>query len=120
MTTREWIALIFVIAGYLLYPILNHRPSRPIFYRSFDDHIPLVPLFIYPYLLLHPLKIITIFLLLHTPLFFPYLISTGLIGWSCAVMWYFYPNGVKRPEQFRLQKNLTHKILSFIYVNDGD
>ena len=121
MNTQEWIALMFALIGYLYYPILNRRPSRPVFRHALDDRIPLLPFFIYPYIAFHPLKIISIFTLMHTPWLLPYLVSTAVVGWTCACIWYLFPNGVQRPVYpIEGTQGITQKILIFVHTSDGD
>ncbi|MFA5942813.1 MAG: phosphatase PAP2 family protein [Candidatus Paceibacterota bacterium] len=121
MELREWIALVFVGIGYFFYPILNRKPSLPTFQLPIDQHIPLIPIFIYPYMLLHPMKILSIFLLMKTPLLFPYLVSTAMTGWICAFIWYIFPNGVVRPQPSPdAKKTLAYIFLTYIHRHDHD
>ncbi len=87
-----------VIATGLLYFPLNQRNSLHYWESKIDTKIPLVPVFIVPYIFL----------------FFPYLIFGPMALWQSEVMksflrsfiianivayiiWHFFPNGVKRP-----------------------
>ena len=116
MNTNFLLLILLILKS--LYIPLNHRTPR--FYWKFplDDRIPLIEFFVIPYTAYVLYLILSVIFLWKTPhinnillgLIFSYLIS--------SVIWYFFPNGVKRP--VISGNKLLHRLLKFIYHHDHD
>lgn len=101
-----------------LYLVCNKRPSKYYWKLPIDDHIPLIPIFIIPYLLHHPGIILTGAVLWNTHLIIPFLLSL-IISYSIAILfWYFVPNGVRRPPY--PENSLFTPLIKKLYLHDED
>lgn len=111
-------ALIFLLLLKSLYVPLNRRASRYYWQKKIDLFIPLVALFIFPYVAYYPFIVLS-FLLLWNSVFFMSFVVSLIVAYAIAeLFWYLFPNGVKRP----VLENTTFskKILNFIYAHDND
>ena len=101
-----------------IYLPLNKRQSKYYWKIKLDDVIPLIPIFIIPYLGYFIFIISTIILLWSTKyinnFFITYIISYIIAG----LFWYFLPNGVKRPKIYK--KDIFSKLTALIYKYDDD
>ena len=114
----KYLLLIFFLITKSIYIPLNRRSSRYYWKLKVDDKIPLLPVFIIPYLGYYLLIIITIYLLWTTnyitQFFISYIISYLLAG----IFWYLFPNGVKRP--LINGQGLFNNLIKYIYKIDND
>ncbi len=109
--------VIFLLVSTLYLP-LNRRPSRYCWKSRLDAHIPLIPVFVFPYILFFPFIAAAIFLLWGTPYEASLLIALIAANALAILFWYLFPNGVLRPEI--LPHTWLHKTLGMIYRHDGD
>ena len=101
-----------------IYIPLNKRKSKYYWKIQFDDHIPFIPIFIIPYVGYFLYIIATIFLLWNTKYIYVFFVSYIISYVLAGLFWYFFPNGVKRPN---IQgKNIFRKSILLIYKHDGD
>lgn len=114
----KFLLLLILLPLKSLYLPLNKRKSKHYWKLPIDDKIPLIPIFLVPYLLHHVGIIITGILLWNTPFIEPFLLSL-IISYAIAVtFWYFVPNGVKRPPS--LHTSFFTPYLNKLYQYDGD
>jgi membrane-associated phospholipid phosphatase len=115
MDNRVLLALFLLVA--LLYFPLNRR--KPLYYwkTRFDDKLPLIPVFVVPYILHTPFIAMSFWLLSTTPIFRNFLTAQLLCFCLGCLFWLIFPNGVKRP---KLESKGGYKLLNFIYKHDGD
>jgi len=101
-----------------IYLPLNKRKSKYYWKIKIDDYIPLIPIFIVPYLGYLLYITLTVIFLWNTAyinnFFITYIISYIISG----VFWFFIPNGVKRPKISN--KGIFNKLTQFVYEHDGD
>lgn len=111
--------LILLILLLSLYLPLNRQ--KPLFYfdHNFDHRLPLLPHTVWFYLsyyLFFPLSLVLIYLSQKPSNVLPALIFSTL---TSSLFWWLIPNGVKRPI-LKSPKNLSERILNFVYQHDGD
>lgn len=112
------ILLLFVLPLKSLYLVCNKRPSKYYWKLPIDDKIPLIPIFIIPYLLHHPGIVVTGAVLWNTVYIEQFLLSL-IVSYIIAVaFWYFIPNGVKRPPL--PEKSIFTPLIKKLYEHDGD
>ncbi len=110
--------LIILLTLKSLYIPLNKRKSKHYWNIPLDSYIPLIPIFIIPYLLHHPGIIITGALLWNTQFCVPFLLSM-IVSYALAVVfWYTVPNGVVRPPV--IQSSVFSPLVKILYQHDGD
>ncbi|MFA6081034.1 MAG: phosphatase PAP2 family protein [Patescibacteria group bacterium] len=115
---KIFLLILFLLVKSVYLP-LNKRKSR--YYwkiKIIDDNIPLIPVFIIPYLGYFIYIIATIIFLWNSSVinifFVTYIISYIIAGF----FWYFIPNGVKRP--VIKGKDIFSKLITLIYKYDDD
>jgi len=115
---KIFLLILFLLVKSVYLP-LNKRKSK--YYwkiKIIDDKIPLIPIFIIPYLGYFIYIITTIILLWNSSIintfFITYIISYIVAGF----FWYFIPNGVKRPIVKR--EDIFSKLITLIYKYDDD
>ena len=116
MNLYLFLFLLFLLG---LYFPLNHQKSLVYFAHQLDHHLPLLPHTVWFYLsyyLFFPLSLLLIYLTHQRSNVLPALIFSTLV---CSLFWWLLPNGVKRPTLSQ-PRNLSEKLLSFIYQKDGD
>jgi membrane-associated phospholipid phosphatase len=114
----KFILLIILLPLKYLYLVLNKRKSTYYWSLPIDTYIPLIPFFIIPYLLHHPIIILTGILLWNTQYIIPFLLSL-IISYIIAVLfWYFVPNGVHRP--LPPAGSIFTPLIKQLYTHDGD
>ncbi|MEK7495578.1 MAG: phosphatase PAP2 family protein [Patescibacteria group bacterium] len=110
--------LILFLFAKSIYVVLNKRKSKYYWKIKFDDSIPLIPIFVIPYIGFYIYIVTTIIFLWNTKyinnFFITYIIAYILAG----LFWYFIPNGVKRP--IIKNKNIFSKLATFIHKADND
>lgn len=112
------ILLLILIPLKSLYIPLNKRKSRYYWKLPIDDKVPLIPIFILPYLLHHPGIILTGALLWNTEYISPFLLSLIISYVIAVIFWYFVPNGVRRPPL--PDKSIFTPLIKNLYAHDGD
>lgn len=114
---------LFLLAIYLislsLYFPLNHRPSKYYFPSVIDKYFPLLPQTVWFYISYYLLQPITLLVLWSKPIFTTTLIVLIISTLISSLIWWLFPNGVKRPNNIT-QKTISKKILLHIYSRDGD
>lgn len=115
MNTILTIAFLLISA---LYVPLNRRASRYYWSSWFDAYIPLVPMFVVPYLLFFPFVGLSIAYMWDTRYITSMLVALTLAKIMVLPFWYLYPNGVKRPEV--PEDRRLRKLLLTIYHYDGE
>lgn len=101
-----------------LYVPLNRRKAKHYWKLPIDDKIPLIPIFIIPYLLHQVGLVLTGIALWNTSYIEPFLLSL-IISYVIAVsFWYLIPNGVKRPPS--IHKSFFTPYINMLYQVDGD
>lgn len=115
---KIFLLILFLLVKSVYLP-LNKRKSK--YYwkiKIIDDKIPLIPVFIIPYIGYFIYIITTIVLLWNSSVintfFITYIISYIIAGF----FWYFIPNGVKRP--VIKGKDIFSKLIALIYKYDDD
>ena len=119
---NDWMNKIFLLILFIfaksIYVVLNKRKSKYYWKIKFDDFIPLIPIFIIPYIGFYIYIITTIIFLWNTKyinnFFITYIIAYILAG----LFWYFIPNGVKRPVIYK--RDIFSKLTAYIYKHDDD
>jgi membrane-associated phospholipid phosphatase len=115
---KTLLLILFLLVKSVYLP-LNKRKSK--FYwkiRIIDDYIPLIPIFIIPYLG-YFIYIITTIILLWNSNYIYFFFTTYIISYIIAgFFWYFIPNGVKRP--LIKGKDIFSKLIALIYKYDDD
>ena len=117
MYQRELLLLLFLAAKSLYVP-LNRRSSRHYWKMPIDDRIPLIPWFVIPYVGFIPYIALSIALVWNTAYIVSFLESLSIAYVMASVFWYFFPNGVKRPDI--VENKLHHRLLVYIYKTDHD
>ncbi len=101
-----------------VYLPLNRRKSKYYWKLKADDSIPLVPVFIIPYLAYFFLIIYSVSKLWSTELINDFLVSYIVSYVIAGIFWYLVPNGVARP--LIKGKSILKDIIRFIYKHDDD
>jgi len=101
-----------------LYLPLNKRKSKYYWRLPIDNKIPLIPLFIIPYLLHHPGVIFTGIVLWNTPHISLFLLSLIISYIIAVIFWYYIPNGVRRPPA--IHTSFFTPWINKLYKHDGD
>jgi len=112
------ILLLLLLPIKSLYIPLNKRRSKYYWKLPLDDKIPLIPIFIVPYLLHHPGIIFTGIVLWNTPYISPFLLSLIISYIIAIIFWYFVPNGVHRPPA--IHTSYFTSWINKLYTHDGD
>ena len=111
-------ALVSLLLLKSLYVPLNRRASRYYWQKKIDFFIPFIALFVFPYIAYYPFIVLSFLLLWNSTFFMSFMISMIVSYVIAELIWYFFPNGVKRPV-FE-NKTLAKKILNIIYSHDND
>jgi membrane-associated phospholipid phosphatase len=109
------ILIISLIMGSLYFP-LNKRKSKYYWESKIDSKIPLISIFILPYLfyfLFFPLSIIILY---NTKFVVEFLIVLTIGNLINSIFWYVFPNGVKRPKI--VPKIFFDKLVFNLYKRD--
>ncbi len=119
MLETQWWLLLAVAIAYGLYHPLNLRPSRYYWSLPFDLKVPLIPGWVWVYVTYFLMLPGSIILTWSTPYGKSLLIAILIAKGISLPIWYFWPNGVKRPQLGKID-NLSTRLLSLIYKHDGD
>lgn len=111
------LALVFVLTMVAYLP-LNRRKSTYNFESNLDKHIPILSIFVIPYIAYFPYIVYAFVMLWNTEVFFHFAVCMILMNIINAAFWLIFPNGVKRPE-IKPETNLLY-VLSLIHYYDGD
>ncbi|OGM86992.1 hypothetical protein A2614_01775 [Candidatus Woesebacteria bacterium RIFOXYD1_FULL_40_21] len=112
---RGLLLILFLIST-VLYLLLNRRPSKYYWKSFWDDKIPLVPIFIIPYLGLFPFLIATFMFVWKNDIFTFFVTNLVIANYTASIFWYLFPNGVKRP--IIKSRDFFSKVLSKLYKID--
>ena len=113
------VALFFAVTGMLLYfPMNRIQVKRRFFHNTaLDDQIPLVPIFVIPYLALFPYTLFAAYALWSAPQLRTYFfVSLAIAAWTAALTWYLVPAGI--PRQLRFTPDFFSKMIAWIYSQD--
>lgn len=114
----KFILLFALIAFKSLYVPLNKRKSKYYWELPIDKKIPLIPIFVVPYLFYFVFTAIAFTTLWNTDLFYPLTLAL-FISYAIALpIWYFFPNGVKRPHVEG--KSIFHRMVRYVHRYDED
>lgn len=114
----KFLILILLYAFKSIYWLFNARPSKYYWELPIDKKIPLVPIFIIPYLFYFAFTAIAIIALWNTPLLYPYFLALFIAYCMTFVFWYFFPNGVKRP--VIVKTGFFDRAVKHLYTKDND
>jgi membrane-associated phospholipid phosphatase len=115
--TKLQLLIAFLIVKSIYLP-LNKRKSKYYWKIKWDDSIPLVPIFIIPYLGYFAIVIFSVIALWNTPYIYEFLISYICSYILAGIFWYLFPNGVARP---KIEKNdIFSRMIKTIYKYDDD
>lgn len=117
MTQNILLTIVLFISGFLYLP-LNRRKAVYYWKTKFDNKVPLIRLFIIPYIFLLPLEIFAFFALFNTPLYPRFAITYTVVRIFASIFWYYFPNGVKRSAV--PGNDLLSKVINYIYNHDGE
>jgi membrane-associated phospholipid phosphatase len=118
LTDHLWLA--GLVVGKLCYFPLNYRTCRYYFKLPIDNKVPLWPIWIVPY------SFYFIYLLSGAIWFWQtdqrhnYLVVYVLTTLLAGLFWYFFPNGVKRPDASYLKPSWSAKAIQNLYKHDKD
>jgi membrane-associated phospholipid phosphatase len=119
MIELRWWLLLGLAVGYGLYHPLNLRPSKYYWSLPFDSTVKLIPGWVWVYVtyfLMLPGSILSTWTSTYA---IPLMLSLVIAKAISLPIWYFWPNGVKRPA-LPNPKNLSEKLLATIYRHDND
>ena len=112
------ILLLLFLGVSALYLPLNRRKSRYYWASRYDRHIPLIPVFVLPYVSFFPYIAFTVIALWNTQYETSLLITLIVAKSTAMVFWYIFPNGVARPQI--TADTWLHRLLGKIYRHDKD
>lgn len=110
--------LLILIPLKSLYIPLNKRKSTYYWKLPIDDKIPLIPIFIVPYLLHHPGVILAGIALWNGAYISSFLLSLIISYIIAVIFWFFVPNGVRRPPI--IHNSFFTPLIRKTYALDGD
>lgn len=119
MPDLRWILLICLAIGYGLYHPLNQRPSKYYWSLPFDLKVPLIAGWVWVYATYFLMLPGSIILTWSNEWSAPLMLSLVIAKAISLPIWYFWPNGVKRPLVAK-PKNISEKFLATIYHHDND
>lgn len=111
-------ALILYLAVKSLYVPLNRKKCKYYWELPIDKNIPLLPVFIVPYLSYFPFIIVAIVFTWNTQYSLPLLHSLTISYVLAELFWFYIPNGVRRPNM--VGNGVFHILTRFLYRIDGD
>lgn len=112
------VILLLLLAVKNLYWKMNARPSKYYWELPIDKKIPLIPIFIIPYLFYFIYSILAVIVLWNTNFLYPFFIALFISYGIALTFWYYVPNGVKRP--VITKTGLFDRALKHMYTKDGD
>lgn len=112
------VLLILALATKSLYVPLNRRKSRFYWKIPLDNRLPLIPIFVVPYVLYH-LGVFASYIILWNTKYINQFLLGIIVSYAIGTaFWYLFPNGVSRPTL--IHDTHLYKLLKFIYKHDGD
>lgn len=115
----RWVLVIALIGAYGLYHPLNKRKSRYYWILPIDHLIPLVPASVWIYLTYFAILPLSIALTWPADQISYQLLLSLLFAKAVSLpIWFFWPNGVKRP--ILSPNSISEHVLAYIYHHDGD
>jgi membrane-associated phospholipid phosphatase len=108
--------LIAVIISWSFFFLLRRDPKH-YWSTPWDKHVPVIPIFVVPYLALFPFVIIASLLLLRTSFSTEFFVSVFAANVMAALFWYFIPTGIHHP--LHLKDAGFSKWIAWVYRHDG-
>jgi len=113
------IALFVVyLATSTLYVLLNKRKSKYYWKTRFDDLVPLISVFVFPYLFYFVYHLVALIYLWDSNLLGGFFWTMIVANVTAAIFWYLLPNGVMRPKV--KGNNISTNVLNLVYQIDKD
>ena len=109
--------LVLALFGISLWGPLNRRHARHYWKTAWDRKVPLIPLFVIPYISLFPFVIFAFVVLFFTPYAISFYLSMTIASFSAALFWYLFPTGFRHP--FHVGDSRLRHILRTIYHHEG-
>lgn len=97
LPTQTIVLAAFALSGIAMYRPINCLTSRRFFATRLDPLVPLVPIFVIPYLSFFLFLGAMLVLASVAPWGPESLLAVGVAGWSASVVWYWGRFGVRRP-----------------------
>jgi membrane-associated phospholipid phosphatase len=114
----DTISILLAMSGVFMYIATFRVEPKYSFGTRLDAKIPLLPIFVLPYIAFFPYLIVTVVTLWRTPLFEPFLIAIAIAGWMAGVIWYVLPAAMMRPQ---IKNNdLLSRLVKYIYHLDAE
>lgn len=113
----EYIPMFAAISGALMYVVTARIKPKYFFGTRWDAKIPLLPLFVVPYILFFPYGVGTLLALIGTPYLNPFLLAMGIAGWMAGAIWYFAPASMLRPKI--IKNDVLSGLIALIYRLDA-
>lgn len=113
------IAIITIAANGIVYKLLNRRISKWYPAHAWDQKIPLVSAWVFPYIGYYFFVGYSFLLFSLQRIGPPFIVSYGLGTLIAAVLWYIFPTGVKRPKPLDT-RSTSARLLNHLYTHDGD
>ena len=111
----EKAVLVYLFLQFLYVP-LNRRPVKYYWKLALDDRLPLLPGMIVIYFSYFLMFFFGSLVLIFSEQFFPFVTAMIMVQVLGDLFWYFFPNGVKRPEV--RGKGLMRQWLRQLYLHD--
>ncbi len=115
----RWLLLLGLAIGYGLYHPLNLRPSKYYWSLPFDNHVPLIPAWVWVYVTYFLMLPGSVILTWPSSFGVPLMLSLVIAKAISLPIWYFWPNGVRRPA-ITHPLTVTEKLLAIIFRHDND
>ncbi len=109
--------LVVALFGISLWGPLNRRHARHYWKTAWDRRVPLVPLFVVPYVSLFPFVIFAFVTLFFSPVASMFYTSIAIASFSAALFWYLFPTGFRHP--FNVGQGKLRRVLKEIYHHEG-
>jgi membrane-associated phospholipid phosphatase len=107
--------ILFLISVFFYIP-LNKRKSKYYWKLKLDEKIPLLSIFVIPYVFYFVYFVLAFLLIFDSVYFSNFLVFLIIGNILNSIFWYIFPNGVKRPDL--KPKNVFEKLLLLIYKRD--
>ena len=113
----ELLPAMVAISGAFMYVLTSGIEPKYFFGTHWDKKIPLLPVFVLPYIFLLPYGIGTLLALIGTPYLDPFLLSMGIAGWMAGAIWYLVPAAMSRPKI--VKNDVLSGLIAAIYRLDA-
>ncbi|MEK7598018.1 MAG: phosphatase PAP2 family protein [Patescibacteria group bacterium] len=114
---KIFLLIIFLLIKSIYIP-LNKRGSKYYWKIKFDDRIPLIPIFVIPYIGFYIYILTTIIFLWNSKYINNYFITYIISYILACLFWFFVPNGVKRPKIYNT--DIFSRITTYVHKYDND